>query len=102
MLIRKGNRGPDAYGLFPPYSLPAREWGSRVMRFVRRLVKNGNSFHVSLDPRMLAWLQWSPQEELVVEAPLDREVRIRRRQVESIGVPVQPMTLDLSVPGSGR
>ena len=72
------------------------------MRFVRRLVRNGNSMHVSLDPRLIAWLQWSPQQELIVEATLDREVRIRPRRVEDPTAPGIPMTLDLTVPGSGR
>lgn len=72
------------------------------MRFVRRLSRNGNSMTVSLDPRLIAWLQWTPQQELVVEATLDRKVLISLRRPEEINAPGLPMTLDLTAPGSTR
>jgi len=72
------------------------------MRYVRRLVRNGNSLHVSLHPRMVDWLQWRPGDQFVVEATLDREVRIRRVRAEDLAAPMQPFTLDSAVPGAGK
>ena len=72
------------------------------MRYIRRLVRNGNSLHVSMHPRMVDWLQWRPGDQFVVEATLDREVRIRRVRPEDLAAPIQPLTLDAAVPGAGK
>lgn len=72
------------------------------MRFLRRLVRHGNSMHVSFPPEMLRWLQWDPQQGLIVEATLDREVRVRLARADDLSVPMQPITIDTVIPGAGR
>jgi len=72
------------------------------MKFTRRLVRHGNSLHVSLHPNMIQWLQWHAGQPLVIEATIDREVRIRLPRADDLEAPIQPMTLDLATPGSSR
>lgn len=72
------------------------------MRFLRRLVRHGNSMHVSFPPEMIRWLQWNPQQGLVVEAQLDRTVVVRPARPDDMSVPQQPMTLDTVIPGAPR
>jgi len=72
------------------------------VKFLRRLVKNGNSFQVSIPPEMRQFLQWNTHMGLVVEATIERTVVIRPARPDDMSVPMQPMVLDPTIPGGGR
>ena len=98
----RGYGAGGAYPLSRVYAPGAGEWGFPRMRFLRRLVRHGNSMHVSFPPQLINWLQWDSRRGLIVEATLDREVRVRLARPEDLDAAQMPMTLDNSTPGSPR
>lgn len=72
------------------------------MKFIRRLVRNGKSMHVSLHPRLIDHLRWRMGDGLVVELTLRDEVLVRRATAADMNASIQPMTIDLAPPGPAR
>jgi antitoxin component of MazEF toxin-antitoxin module len=48
------------------------------MRRLQKLVRCGNSTHVTLSPQMTTWLGWLPGESVIVELTENKTVVIRR------------------------
>jgi antitoxin component of MazEF toxin-antitoxin module len=52
------------------------------MRGALRLVRNGNSTHVSIPKPVLEWLGWNPGELVWFEVREDRSITYRRPRTE--------------------
>lgn len=86
----------------PVYAPRRPEWGSVLMKVIRRLVRHGNSSHVSLPPRVLEFLGWRPGDPLCVEITMRKTIEIRPPDVSDLRATTQPMTLDDSLPVAAK
>jgi antitoxin component of MazEF toxin-antitoxin module len=56
------------------------------MKFMNKLVRNGNSTAVTIPLRALEWLQWNAGQPVVVEILQDRSVLVRTPTPSDLGV----------------
>lgn len=94
MTVRVEN--PDAsYG---PYAYRGLEWGRAAVKFIRQLVRNGNSTQVTMPRDLLLFLRWQTGDGVVVELTERGSIEIRRVTPNDMTTERVPsMTLDRSL-----
>lgn len=63
----------------------------------RNLVRNGNSTHVAIPPRVLEYLRWRAGDTLVVEVVDTDKLVIRMARVEDLRAPRLPEQIDANL-----
>ena len=73
------------------------------MKFIRRLVRHGNSSHVSIPPQVIDHLRWRAGDGMAVIVTEHGTLEIRRAVAADLqNAQIPPMTMDMAVPGAGR
>ncbi len=69
------------------------------MKSLRRIVRNGNSSHVSIPRDVLEYLRWRAGDPLIVEVTERMTLEVRPPNVTDLRSPGLPMTLEGAAPG---
>jgi antitoxin component of MazEF toxin-antitoxin module len=65
------------------------------MKFLRRIVRNGNSSQVSIPRNLMDYLRWREGDPIIVELTEDMAILVRTPNVTDLRSTPMPMTLDV-------
>lgn len=73
-----------------------------MLKANRNLVRNGNSTHISMPPKMLAYLRWRAGDTLTIHVTDIDTIEVRLARVEDLRGPAVPEEIDANLQAAAK